>query len=228
MNPYWKFPRRLFLWRMIGPSVGVMIVAFFFTGVLAQLDSVRAIERRHSTLVAPAKRLPIWPAPAAIIYTGRVLSYWTNIPYACSGNNAVNDFQKEQCADFWLRVQVGTAILLFPLGAAIFFLFVGLDQLRILYRRCEQLSSKGQASFKGIVPRHIRSGVDVFGWFFCLRIIQLKVGGEYVLVYYPADAPNPLPNQTFAVFDAGRRFGRRRLIAALHAPHMAVISDREA
>jgi len=222
---------------MAAPAAGAFAFGFLIMGILTSSpDTGQALGQligpggasrlpASSALLPPDPMLSSNPVAAAGIHWKQTLSYWFQFPTACWGDNAVNDFQRSQCADFYNRLTTSTILALIPSAAALIFLLLALDKLNGFYRRSRKTIDKGKALFAGMVTEPAEAPNDLFGRTFCLRAISVQLSNKQQMsVYLPLNAPVPLPGQTLAVFEGGKFFGAKRYIATLYAPHLAVVS----
>jgi hypothetical protein len=201
---------------MAGPAAGVFGVAFLVMGVLANSPDF-APSRAPSASVPPV-------AMAFQTYT-KLLYDSTHVPEVCWNGDTVSSHQENQCKDFWAALATRALLAAGPIAVAVIFLMVGLDQLKGFYRKSRKKVEKAQALFAGTVTDPPEAPNDAFGWFYCLRAVSLELKNKTQMkVYLPIDAPDPMPGQTFAVFDGGKAFGAKRHIGVLYAPHLAVVS----
>ncbi len=171
------------------------------------------------------KSVSLMPWSAAMSHFHQWSYSISNIPQVCWSGNAVSDFQRTQCQDFWIQLGWSTLFAFLPLGFVLLFLKLGLDSMQIRYKKARKLIEKGSAIAKGVVTQPAVAPNDRFGWFFCLRSISIELPNKsQIVVYMPLDDAIPLPGETLAVFDWGEHFGKKRLIGTLYAPHLAILS----
>lgn len=147
------------------------------------------------------------------------------LPERCVSGETDNDFQRSQCSKYWDRLILTGGYASIPLLLSLAFLYLGLDALRGTYRRGQKRMEKGQALMAGTVTNPAELPADAYSWFFCFRPISIELKNKTQLkVYVPLDSPIPRPGETLAVFDGGRGFGQKRLLASIYAPHVAIVS----
>lgn len=223
-TPFHYVPKRRFLFRMIGPAFGVFFAGYVAMGILAVDPALTGPKR------APTAILKTDPVTGPALTAGRqhlaqMTHSWFNIPEVCWGGNQVNEFQTRQCADFWERMWLGSAVAAIPFAAVALFFFLALEQIAGFYRRQNRKVVEGQAILAGTVTDPPEAPNDFFGWFFCLRAITVELRNrKQIRVYLPVEAPVPLPGQTLAIFDGGNVFGAQRYVAVLYAPHLAIVA----
>ncbi len=168
------------------------------------------------------------PHDVALWHTQEVVKLWLKLPEVCLGDNAVNQFLKQQCQQFWTRLGWATAVLALPWG--VMFLFWGLMTSRVqgFYSDANELVRSGKVIAKGVVTNPPGANGGMFGWFRCLRAVTLQQqDSSQVRVYIPLSAPRPMPGQTFAILGRPGQTVQSiaHPVAVLHAPHLAVLGN---
>jgi len=149
----------------------------------------------------------------------------THIPEVCWGDNAVNDFQKKQCDDFWTHLEMGAGLSLLPFAFAWMAFTIGLGSLKTVYRRGRKRIDGGKPVARGLVTSPAQAPADLFSRFYIFRPIGVELpDGKQIKVYVPFDSPMPSPGLTMAIFEPISVFGELRHFALIYAPHVAVVS----
>jgi hypothetical protein len=149
----------------------------------------------------------------------------THVPEVCWGDNAVNGFQRRQCAEFWDRLEAGGLLSLLPFALAGLVWFIGLVSLRRVYRFARQRIAANQPKIGGIITDPPEAEADLFSRLYCLRPIAAQVpGGNQIKVYIPLDTPLPLPGSKIVIFEPLAVLGELRHFGVFYAPHVAVFA----
>jgi hypothetical protein len=143
----------------------------------------------------------------------------------CWGDNAVNDFQRRQCSEFWDRLGLGALLGLLPLGLGWLAWTLAFGSLQSFYRTARKRIESAKPVMGGIVTDPAEAPGDLFSRFYCLRPIGVQLlDGRQLKVFIPLDAPIPVPGEKMAVFEAIQAMGEARHVAQVYAPHVAVVA----
>ncbi len=164
-------------------------------------------------------------AEGAVKHWRTILFFATHVPEVCWGDNAVNDFQRKQCGEFWEKLQYGGALACLPLLFLFVFFQIAWTKLQFIYRRAQKQISEGKVVNKGVVTDPAKAPSDIFSMTYCLEpiAVQLKDKKQVVVYCDPSDTL-PKPGQEVVYFEGVRSFGQKRHFAILYAPHLAVVS----
>jgi hypothetical protein len=200
---------------MIAPSVGLFIFFILCVGVAANSPSFQEQS-------GPSAVLPFWEASFKHYQT--FFSTLFQLPSVCWSGNAVNEFQKHQCDDFWQSLMKSGGLGVSPLILVGLIGWMSLENISGLYRRAQKKVEKGKVAFGGVVTNPPDAPTDLFSWFYCFRPVTVQLTNKtQITVYVSLDSPPPLPGETLAVFEMGRIFGEKRHVAMLYAPHVVVV-----
>ena len=153
----------------------------------------------------------------------RLATTVSRLPEVCLSGAVVNDFQIQQCREFWDHLGREAIVAALPFLLALTFFFIRFDTMRVIYKRAHQKITRGQALMMGTVTEPAEATQDAFGWLNCVRPIAVELSNKrQVKAYLPVGAPVPRPGAQVALYDLGRWMNQTRLAAALYAPHLAV------
>lgn len=215
VTPYDDIPQGTFLGRVLGPATGLFFLVFMMMGVIANSPLLGGPK-------SPEARIPFWEA--SFKHLQNTIHQLSAIPEVCWSGSTVNDFQKQQCDQYWNNLFTAVAVAILPFAAAILFFLVSLDQFKGLYKKTKKRISTGKAIFSGTVTDPALAPTDLFSWFYCLRAVTVELKDKrQVKVYVSLDSPIPRPGQTLAVLEPFMIMGQRRYMAMLYMPHVAVI-----
>ena len=216
VNPFENPPRHRFLVRLIFPAVPLLYLAYVMVGFVAIDSSLRPRGPAADASVGFAAR-------SADFYKG-LGREWARIPDACWGRPD-SDFQRGRCDETWGHLWKVTSLGLLPLGVLIAFGLFGLDSLKLTYKRIRKKIGEAQYGVKATVTRPARVRGDPYAWFYCFHCISVELQDRTQLRVYLSPHENiPFPGDTVAIFKLGHFFGRKRYMATLYAPHVAVVS----
>ncbi len=231
VNPYENPPKGRFVFRLLILAVPVLAFGVLMVGILS-LDPTLNPRTPASIPVQgeeapppskPIKRTPGWFGPSQDFYRSLAEDY-AALPESC-WNGAESDFQRGKCQVAWTRLLRLSALALLPLGALIAFLLFALDSLSLTYRRIRKKIGESQYLIKATVTKPARVRGDLYGWFYCLHCISVELQDKTQLRVYLSPHENiPFPGDMVAVFKLGRSLGRKRYMATLYAPHVAVFA----
>lgn len=154
-----------------------------------------------------------------------VLFFATHVPEVCWSDNAVNDFQRRQCDEFWERLGMGALLSLLPFGAVWLVWASALGSFQGFYRTARKRVEAAKPVAGGVVTDPAQAPGDLFSRFYCLRPIGVQLtDGRQVKVYLPLDSPMPLPGVKMAVFEPISALGEPRHLGQVYAPHVAVVA----
>lgn len=215
LTPFHEIPKGRFLNRMIVPIMGIYVLFFLCSGVIANTSSFREDQ-------GPAAVIPFWAA--AMGNAQKTISSLLHLPEVCWLGNTVNDFQVQQCNMFWGNLLKSGILTLAPFLALIAVYFFAQDQFASIYVKVRKQIDQGKVAFTGVVTDPPEAPADWVSWYYCLRPLTVQLPNKsQVLVYISLDAIPPRPGETLVVFDAGIRGGKRRYLGMLYAPHVAVM-----
>jgi hypothetical protein len=219
VNPFQNPPKGQFFLRLIGPGVPVMLLAMLTVGFIGRDPSMQP--RGLASQPAPRGLAPV--ERAAQFYRG-LGHEWAAIPDACWGRPD-SEFQQGRCEDIWAHLARVTAVGLLPLGAFLAFALFALDSLKLTYRRIRKKIGEAQYGVRAVVTRPARVRGDPYAWFYCFHCISVELHDKTQLRVYLSPHENiPFPGDTVAIFKLGHFFGKKRYMATLYAPHVAVFA----
>ena len=191
-----------------------MLITYASVGIVALSSKLRPR--------APASDAPIsWRSEA--FYQG-LAREWASIPDICWGKPD-SDFQQGRCEDIWLHLLQVTALGCLPLGVFFVLALFALDSLKLTYKRIRKKIGGAQYGIKATVTRPARVRGDLYAWFYCFHCISVELQDKTQLRVYLSPHENiPFPGDTVAIFQVGEFFGRKRYMATLYAPHVAVFA----
>jgi hypothetical protein len=203
--------------RLIVPALPVMLLAFVMVGVVGRAP---ALQPRGLASDAPK---PFGIQPAVQFYSALGLD-WAHVPEICWGTPD-SDFQKGRCQENWAHLARVSAVGLLPLGVFLAFALFALDSLKLTYKRIRKRISEAQYGVKATVTRPARVRGDLYAWFYCFHCISVELQDKTQLRVYLSPHENiPFPGDTVAIFKLGQFLGRKRYMATLYAPHVAVFA----
>ena len=211
-----EVPFKTFLFRMIlGPSILAFAVGYILVGVVSNCED---LEVQHKSVVV----VPVLTA-AEEVYS-ELKSDLVDPPQGCWTRSTVNDFQEEECQEYWEDLINTMSISSLPILSVALFLFLSLRFLKRFYRQEQRKLLEGQMISVGIATHPLEASSDLFSWFFCLNpiTIQLKNKGQ-IKVYLPSGGPRVRSGDQVAVVDQGTVWGEVRYIAILYTPHLVVL-----
>lgn len=217
VNPFENPPQRQFLFRLSLPAVPIILLAVVMVGLFARDPKLQP--RGLASELPPQLGFE----RAAQFYRG-LGSEWASIPDACWGRPD-SEFQQGKCEETWAHLVEVTGLGLMPLGVSIAFALFALDSLKLTYKRIRKRISQAQYGVKATVTRPARVRGDPYAWFYCFHCISVELQDKTQLRVYLSPHENiPFPGDTVAVFKLGNFFGRKRYMATLYAPHVAVFA----
>ncbi len=200
---------------MIGPGIVILIFFFLCVGVVANSPEFQ----QHN---GPAIVKPFWVS--AFKHYNQVFSSLFHVPEVCLPGRAVNDFQVHQCNQFWDQLAKSGGLAVTPFFILAIVVFLGMDQLKGIYKKVQNKANKGKAALSGTVTHPAEAPGDLFSWFFCLRPVMVQLPNKsQIKVYVPLESILPTPGQTMAIFEPIMVLGEKRHFAIIYAPHVAVV-----
>jgi hypothetical protein len=213
VNPFEAPPKGQFLLRLIVPAIPVLILAWLMVGFVASGNSLKP---RSPASEQTGTR-------SGLFYRG-LGHEWATIPDVCWGRPD-SDFQRGRCDETWTHLWKVTAVGLLPLGVLLAFALFALDSLKLTYKRIRKKIGEAQYGVKATVTRPARVRGDPYAWFYCFHCISVELQDKTQLRVYLSPHENiPFPGDTVAIFKLGNFFGRKRYMATLYAPHVAVFA----
>ena len=219
VNPFENPPKGRFLLRLAVPGAAILALSFVMVGMVA-----------HDPSLQPRALASVNPLPPAIGTAGTSLFYrtlgqeWAAIPDVCWGRPD-SDFQRGKCDEMWMHLWRVTGVGLLPLGVFIAFALFAIDSLKLTYRRIRKRIGEAQYGVKATVTRPARVRGDPYAWFYCFHCISVELQDKTQLRVYLSPHENiPFPGDTVAIFKLGHFFGKKRYMATLYAPHVAVFA----
>ena len=200
---------------MAAPAVGVAILGFMFMGVAANSGF-------FDTPKSPSA-VPSFFEASLNVYrsTGELIS---NRPTGCILGDTVSDFQRSQCNRFWASFLQTGGLAFAPFFLALLFVSLNLAAFKGLYESTTRSVEKGKAGFGGKVTTPAEAPGDIFSWYYCLQPVAVQLSNQaQITVYMSSTRPVPLPGETLAVYEGGEHFGKKRYLAVVYAPHIAVV-----
>jgi hypothetical protein len=226
MNAFYAVPKKQFMAQMLGPVAGVFFLGIIIMGIVADPETFQP--KPIKTSGALQSELPVSLQGASrggIKHWETTVFFATHIPEVCWGDNAVNDFQKKQCDDFWDHLEMGAGLSLLPFAMAWLVFQMAMGSLATVYRRGRKRLDAAKPISRGTVTNPASAPGDLFSRFYCFRAISVQLaGGKQIKVYVPLDSPMPSPGLTMAIFEPISFFGEPRHFAMIYAPHVAVVS----
>jgi hypothetical protein len=226
MNPFNVVPRTRFITNLIGPAVGVFVISVIAMGIIADPQTFVPKPVKSTGVVHAELPRDLQTATRGGINHWRTIFFFaTHVPEVCWGDNAVNDFQKGQCDEFWNHLAMGGALCLLPFAATWLFMQISMGSLSTVYRRGRKRVDSGKVMAVGVVTSPARAPADFFSRFYCMQPISVQLqSGKQLKVYLAEDASEPSPGMTMAIFEPLSIMGEARHFAVLYAPHVAVVS----
>jgi len=216
VNPFESPPKGQFLFRLVAPAIPVLMLAYTMVGFVADAS----LQPRGP---AAAPEPPSLTSRSDRFYRG-LGREWAAIPDVCWGRPD-SDFQRGRCDDMWSHLWKVTAVGLLPIGVLIAFALFGLDSFKLTYKRIRKKIGEAQYGVKATVTRPARVRGDPYAWFYCFHCISVELQDKTQLRVYLSPHENiPFPGDTVAIFKLGNFFGRKRYMATLYAPHVAVFA----
>jgi hypothetical protein len=216
LTPFHDVPRRIFFRRIALPGAGLLVFLLMCVGIVANSPAFQEPNKGPSSVV------PFWEA--SWMHYQIVGASLGKIPQVCWSGNAVNDFQKSQCEEFWSNFLKLAGLAVAPFAFVWLFVFFGIDRISKTYQKAQKKAEKGKAVFGGVVTNPPDAPADLFSWFYCFRTVTVQLSDKtQVTVYAALETPAPLPGETLVAFDVGTVFGERRHVAMLYAPHVAIV-----
>jgi hypothetical protein len=211
---------------MLLPMAMVFCLSLGLMGSLADPDTFAPRPVTADAGAAGALPADLASLPRGGIQHWRTTYYFaTHIPEVCWGDNALNDFQKGQCGEFWKHLEMSLVLSLLPFALAFVFWKLALRSLEKVHRTARKQIEIGKPKSRGIATDPVDASHDLFSRVYCLRPIGVQLpGGKQIKAYIPLDAPAPEPGHMLAVFEPFQAFGERRHFAVTYAPHVAVVS----
>jgi hypothetical protein len=216
VNPFESPPRRSFFLKLFIPGIPIILAGAITVGHVGSNPDLWPRGPATESGAVPEKG-------SARFY--QALGYeWAHVPEICFGR-VDSEFQKGRCEDTWLHLAKETGVGLLPIGAFLAFALFALDSLALTYRRIRKRIGKSQYLIKATVTKPARARADLYSWFYCFHCISVELqDGSQLRVYLSPHENVPFPGDTVAVFSLGRVLGRKRYIATLYAPHVAVFA----
>jgi hypothetical protein len=217
VNPFENPPKSQFLLRLILPAVPILFVAFLMVGAVARNPKLQP--RGLASQLPPSLGID-----RALSFYGGVGHEWAAIPDQCWGRPD-SEFQQGRCEDTWAHLLQVSGVALLPIGVLLAFALFALDSFKLTYRRIRKRISEAQYGVKATVTRPARVRGDPYAWFYCFHCISVQLQDKTQLRVYLSPHENiPFPGDTVAIFKLGRFFGKKRYMATLYAPHVAVFA----
>jgi len=225
-TPFDHMPRGLFKARQLLLCAAIFLVLFLTIGVIT--GNPVFINDLGGGAV---KNVSFSVLEMSLRFYFRLVYTLYNIPQECYSNLKGRHFKL--CEEFWflLSVRVGMALIPFFVSALIY-QFATFNMKRI-YRRARQRAKNGTADAAGKIvldksqvthPEANRR--DFFCWYFAMQTATIELPDKKrISVYISADLPDEdlKPGITLVAYDIGYIFGKKRWIAVVYAPHVAVI-----
>jgi hypothetical protein len=214
-TPFDDVPKSTFVTRLIWPSAILFFVLVMLVGVVVNSP----LFEEHTV---PTTLLPFWQA--AFQHYRNLVVCFSQIPSVCWAGNAVNEFQKHQCTDYWEQLAKAALLAISPLVLTGLFLAMGIEKLGSHYKKAQKKVEKGKVFAKAVVTHPAEAPQDVFSWLYCFRPITAQLANRtQITVYLALEAPCPLPGETLVVFEMGAVFGEKRYVGMVYTPHIAVV-----
>lgn len=226
VTPFHTLPKGRFRKLMAVP-----MAAAFFVGVIAMGAFADPGTFRPQPVENAAGIYTEIPTNVTALSRGG-LNHWrtifffgTHVPEVCWGDNAVNDFQRRQCSEFWDRLGMGALLGLLPFGAAWLIWFLAFSSLQAVYRSARKRFEANKPLGAGIVTDPALGQADWFSRVYCLRPIAVEVGGgKQLKVYMPLDAALPVPGTKIVLFEPIAVLGEPRHFGLFYTPHVVVFA----
>jgi hypothetical protein len=110
------------------------------------------------------------PLSAAWQHWMIVARFSREIPEVCWADNAINDFQKAQCHEFWSRLRFGWLVGLIPWFSLALFLWGAQRSIARVYAQADEKIRRGRADHQAVVTAPPQAPLDWFAWFYGLRL----------------------------------------------------------
>lgn len=209
-------------------GIGLILVGMISADPLFQKEDVlmnRILEKDHSKASPEVrKNLTQTPITNAMEFYQKYHLYAFHFPIYCITGETQSEFQAKQCGDL-LQLFIPWSLLAFsPLVLVLISIFLFHQQVSIFYQRALGEIKRGKPLVIGRVTEPPLASESLFSRLYCLQsvAVQLKTGAQ-VVAYLPRGVPIPLPGQKFALFDCGTRYGAKRYVGWVYAPHMVVV-----
>jgi hypothetical protein len=226
VTPFQNVPKERFRKLMAAPMAGAFVVGILLMGALADPSTFRPqpVENAagiYSELPTSVRELH----RGGFNHWRTILFFGTHVPEVCWGDNAVNDFQRRQCGEFWERLALGGALGLLPFGAAWLAWVLALGSLQRVYRHAHKRINEGKPLGGGIVTDPAEAEGDWFSRLYCLRPIAVQVAGDrQIKVYIPLDVAPPSPGTKMVLYQPLAVLGELRHFGTYYAPHVVVFA----
>lgn len=214
-TPFDEVPLRLFVMRSVVPLGMLGVCLFFLVGVLDESAILQGLE-------GPEAILPFWEAAPRVYHD--FMTHINSLPSFCVYGDIESEFHKNQCDRYWGDLIKSGLLGSIPLvGLGLVFAIL-VDQLKGFYRKLKKTITAKGPQLKGTVTDPPVGPRDAFSSFYCLVPVMIQLAdGKQVKVYVSSRVVPPLPGETLAAFDLGYYFGRKRFVALVHSPHIAVL-----
>lgn len=204
-----------FYFRMTAP-----IICIFFLGLVG----VSQISHQMDRLQAPNLENLVPEFNASAPFYSKTLTLWSSFPEQCKSHQETSEFQVKQCAQlrgYFLKLNA-VGFLPFLLMILSFYL------LRIKFLSFHKtLKSKLEKEFSqiaGKVSSKTMNRFDGFGWFYCLRPIEVELKkGVQVTAYIGLDSEMPKPGESVSLVKIGKFDGQLRFFAKPYNPYVVVV-----
>ncbi|MGK5083202.1 hypothetical protein WDW37_07830 [Bdellovibrionota bacterium FG-1] len=154
----------------------------------------------------------------------RIYYFSTHIPEVCWANNAVNEFQKKQCGEFWEHLEYGVLLSFLPWAIGGLFWSVMMRSYRRVRKQLSRRIASQKPVSRGVITSPAEAPSEFFGWFYDLRAMGVQLSsGEQIKVFIAKTDAVPRPGQTMLVYESIMTWGGARWVGTVHTPHLAVV-----
>lgn len=144
---------------------------------------------------------------AADLY-GEVFDAWTNIPSVCKEDFPLTEFQKRQCDGYWRTFLTRIVLAGFPFFVAFLLFQAWAHAVKRNYQRAASRIARRKVFAVGEILGEAQA--DTYSWALGLRPFQVTTNRQCVVAYLEKHAE---AGQIVHLYEAGRWFGRKKLVA---------------
>jgi hypothetical protein len=214
-TPFKELPTARFLRHLILPCAFLLGVGYLCVGVVANTPYFQ--EASGPTTV------PTFLESSINVYQ-LTISRLSNLPAFCVYDEKVNEFQQSQCSHYWDDLLRTGGLALSPFFLVLLVIFLNLEIMKSFYSHMNKKVEKEKANFSGKVTHPPEAPGDFFSQYYCLQPVTVEIANKtQIKVYLSSMLPVPMAGQTLALFDDGEHFGKKRYLAVVYAPHIAVV-----